>query len=236
MLGTTRRTVPATIARCCPAFPRRMAATATVKKREGTIADAFASLSSVEFHPLEPRFADLKRNLVSGHEEAVKSSWKRLLNTLKIEVQTIAKLGSGIIPELDYRYIDQPSELFNHEYRKRGVAVIRGVIPRDEALELKEDLKRYINANPTTKGRSFYYHMSMSSQLILSSAFPADNPQVYELYWSPSQIRARLHPNLLKTQKFLLGFWHSSDPHAMISSEPIVYADRLRIRQPGDAK
>lgn len=33
-----------------------------------------------------------------------------------------------------------------------------------------------------------------------------------------------------------MNFWHSKDPSAMISTrQPLVYADRLRIRQPGDA-
>ncbi|KAK5277698.1 hypothetical protein LTR16_009463, partial [Cryomyces antarcticus] len=67
--------------------------------------------------------------------------------------------------------------------------------------------------------------------------FPQDNPQVYELYWSPSQIRARAHPNLIKTQRFLMEFWHSKDPNALISSShPTIYCDRLRMRLPGDAK
>lgn len=41
---------------------------------------------------------------------------------------------------------------------------------------------------------------------------------------------------MLKTQKFLMSYWHSKDPHAEFSSDqPLTYADRLRIRQPGDA-
>lgn len=32
-------------------------------------------------------------------------------------------------------------------------------------------------------------------------------------------------------------FWHSKDPNALISSShPMIYADRLRMRMPGDAK
>lgn len=47
---------------------------------------------------------------------------------------------------------------------------------------------------------------------------------------------ARLHPNMLKAQQFLMSFYHSSDPKAQCSTEqPLVYADRLRIRQPGDS-
>ena len=93
------------------------------------------------------------------------------------------------------------------------------MIPRDEALDLKAKAQAYIAANPQVK------------------AFPADSPAVYELYWSPSQTAARAHPNMLATQKFLASVWHSSDPSSHISTTyPLTYADRLRIRKPGDGK
>ncbi|KAF4551102.1 Hypothetical protein D9617_14g075580 [Elsinoe fawcettii] len=204
--------------RCARGQVRNAATAAATQKQEGTIADAFASLSGQQFAPLEPRFAAIKQNLIQGHEEAVVASWNRLLDRLKTETSTIAKLGSAVVPEINYKDIHSPTQNFSQEYRKRGVAIIRNVIPEDEALRMKEDLRAYIKANPHTK------------------AFPADNPQVYELYWSPSQIRARSHPSLLSAQKFLLSYWHSADPTAPLSTSPIVYADRLRIRLPGDAQ
>lgn len=70
----------------------------------------------------------------------------------------------------------------------------------------------------------------------MPSGFPPAKPAVYELYWTPSQILARGHPNVLKTQAFLMSQWHSANESALISTaNPITYADRLRIRQPGDA-
>ncbi|KAG9929329.1 DUF1479-domain-containing protein, partial [Aureobasidium melanogenum] len=193
----------------------RTAATAASGKAEGTIADSFASLSGQQFEALEPRFAAVKENLIRGNEQAVKASWDRLLLTLKDEVQEIKRSGSSIVPQIDFKDIDAPSEHFSSEYRKRGVAVIKGAIPEAEALQMKEDLREYIKANPQTKSFS---------------------QQVFELYWSKSQIRARGHPNLLKAQQFLLSFWHSKDPNALFSDTPISYCDRLRMREPGDAK
>jgi hypothetical protein len=68
-------------------------------------------------------------------------------------------------------------------------------------------------------------------------AFPADNPQVFELYWSTTQLLARGNPNLLKTHRFLMSYWHSANPNVPLSMKhPISYADRLRMRLPGDAK
>lgn len=73
--------------------------------------------------------------------------------------------------------------------------------------------------------------------LTRGAAFPADNPQVYELYWSAPQLKARSHPNFMRVQQQLMSsLWHASNPASPISiTEPLSYADRLRIRQPGDA-
>jgi hypothetical protein len=194
-------------------------AMAPVQKKEGDISDAFASLSGMQFGPLEPRFADVKSKLIAGNEEAIQASWNRLLASLKEEIPIIKQLGSKVIPEIDFKDIDNPSPEFRAEHKKRGVAVIRNVLPQEEALQLKEGIREYLRANPQTK------------------AFPADSPQVYELYWSPSQIKARAHPNMIKAQRFLMEFWHSKDPNALVSSShPTMYADRLRMRLPGDAK
>lgn len=197
----------------------RTAATAAVQKKEGDISDAFASLSGMQFEPLEPRFAEVKARLISGREDALNESWNRLLASLREEIPIIAELKSKVVPEIDFKDIANASPEFISEHRKRGVAVIRNVIPQQEVLDMKEELRGYIKANPHTK------------------AFPPENPQVYELYWSPSQIKARAHPNLIESQKFLMSFWHSGDPNALISSShPTMYADRLRMRLPGDAK
>lgn len=130
----------------------RQASTTAQQKREGTIADAFASLSGQQFGPLEPRFASVKSALINGHEEAVQASWTRLLSQLQREVKVISQKKSSIIPVIDFRDTDTPSKAFADEYRKRGVAVIRNVIPEEEVLYMKDELKKYIRQNPHTKG------------------------------------------------------------------------------------
>lgn len=41
---------------------------------------------------------------------------------------------------------------------------------------------------------------------------------------------------MLKTQRFLMSYYQTNSPHAACStSQPLTYADRLRIRKPGDA-
>ncbi|KAL5119724.1 hypothetical protein ACEQ8H_002330 [Pleosporales sp. CAS-2024a] len=196
----------------------RTAAT-QAQRRAGDISDAFASLSGHQFKPLGAEYAQLKGRLIKGHENQVRESWERLLQTLREEIPTIIELGSKVIPEIDFKDLDHAPAHFSRELRKRGVAVVRNVVSKQEALQWKEEVREYIRQNPQTK------------------AFPADNPQVFELYWSRIQLLARGHPNLLKTHRFLMSYWHSLDPHAPLSTQhPISYADRLRMRLPGDAK
>ncbi|KAG9552868.1 DUF1479-domain-containing protein, partial [Aureobasidium melanogenum] len=187
------------------------------QKREGDISNAFSSLSGLAPTPLEPRFATLKSEIVAGNEDLIQMSFHRLLDALKEEIAVVKALKSKVIPEIDFRDIKDASTKFSAEYKSRGAAIIRNVIPPVEAMEMKEELQKYIAANPQTK------------------AFPSENPQVYELYWSPAQIRARSHPYLLAAQRFLLSHWHSKNPRGLVSTaHPAIYADRLRMRTPGD--
>ncbi|KJR83588.1 uncharacterized protein SPSK_10985 [Sporothrix schenckii 1099-18] len=192
------------------------------KKREGDISDSFASLSGLNATPLPDRYRQLKLSLVADHDEAqIVASWHRLLDVLRTENDTIARLGPDVIPSLRFSHLEEDLKAKHEELKKRGVAVVRGVIPRDEARAYKDQIEAYVAENKeATRG------------------FPPENPQVYELYWSAAQLAARGHPHLVATQKRLMqALWHVSDPHAPVDiSQPTMYADRLRIRQPGDAR
>ncbi|KAK8875275.1 DUF1479 domain protein [Apiospora arundinis] len=189
-------------------------------KREGDISDSFVSLSNPKRPPLPQRFLDLKRSLVKGREDAIIASWNRLLRQLRTENDLVAAKGPGIVPVLQFQTLEEQLPLFRDELQKRGVAVVKGVIPRDEARAYKSEIEEYVRQNPSTR------------------AFPPEDPQVYELYWSSPQVKVRAHPNFLKAQTLLMQhLWHSSSDTALIStSQPLAYADRLRIRQPGDAR
>ncbi|KAH8899973.1 DUF1479-domain-containing protein [Thozetella sp. PMI_491] len=197
-----------------------MATSRSTRKREGDISDSFASLAGKAAEPLPDKFRELKLQLVAGNEDKVVASWKRLLGVLKAENEKVAAAGPSIIPEVEFSRLEEDLAQLKDEIRKRGAAVVRGVLPEDETRAFKSEIEEYVRKNPHTKG------------------FPKDNPQVIELYWSDPQIRARTHPNMLKAQTALMTtLWHTSDPDAPISLQtPLLYADRLRIRQPGDAQ
>lgn len=194
--------------------------------------------------PLPQRFADIKNKIITGNEEALTQSWHRLLEALRVETAAIETAGPSIIPELDFANITNPThaEAFITHLKARGVGIVRGVVSREQALEWKHEATVYLASNPQTRGH------------------PSHDPQLFEIFWSPAQVAARAHPNVLATQKFAMHAWdipppHSSTPPSPSSSPvassfssttstapepititriPITYADRLRIQKPGD--
>ncbi|KAH7237722.1 uncharacterized protein BKA55DRAFT_520407 [Fusarium redolens] len=191
--------------------------TSLASKKEGDISDAFTSLSGAQREPLPDRYRQLKLNLLQGRQDKIVQSWNKLLRELKRENEIVAKKGPGVIPQIDFKDFEKSSHGLREEVKKRGVVVVRGVIPEGEARAYKAEVEEYVAKNPSTR------------------AFPPHDPQVYELYWSPPQLKARSHPNFLTVQHNLMSLWHTTSPTSISLSQPFSYADRLRIRQPGDA-
>jgi hypothetical protein len=111
--------------------------------------------SKGEAAPLDERFADQKKRLIADRGDQLKRSWDRLLCKLRDEVRTIEERAPDIIPSIDFKDIHAAPRSFHDELRKRGVAVVRGLIPEAEARGYKEDIEAYVRANPGTKGLLF---------------------------------------------------------------------------------
>ena len=128
------------------------AAAVQTARKEGDISSIFASLSGVTPAALPERFTNIKRDLVRGHESALTASWQRLIEKLAAENEIVAQTGPAIIPSIDFLEINNPPENFFVTTKHRGVAVIRGVIPEDEARSYKTKVEAYVKLNPSTKG------------------------------------------------------------------------------------
>ncbi|KAF5533931.1 DUF1479 domain-containing protein, partial [Fusarium mexicanum] len=206
----------ASLAKPSPPVLRRCM-TSLAAKKEGDISDAFTSLSGAQREPLPDRYRQLKLNLLQGRQDKIVQSWNKLLHELKRENEIVAQKGPGVIPQIEFKDLERSSDALREEVKKRGVVVVRGVVPEGEARAYKAEVEEYVARNPSTR------------------AFPPHDPQVYELYWSPPQLKARSHPNFLTVQHNLMSLWHTKSPTSISLSQPFSYADRLRIRQPGDA-
>lgn len=188
--------------------------TATVRP-EGDISTSFNSFGQGETYD-SSFWADIKKSLIKD-PEAFKASWLRLKEAYKAGLEEIKQRKSSIIPSVTLDELCNIEPTKREEILKRGCVVIRGVIPEKEAEGYKEEVLQYVKENPQTKG------------------FPKDAKVVYELYWSRPQVRARAHPNMKKATRFMNNLFHADPQAEVLLDQNVSYADRLRIRQPGDA-
>lgn len=153
-------------------YPKRLATSAQGARKEGNISSVFVSLSGKEETPLPERFADQKKRLIAGREDQIQKSWDRLLHKLKDEVHLIEQRGSNIVPSIDFKDLHSAPKTFQDELRKRGVAVIRGVIPELEARGYKEEIEAYAKANLGTKGMASIVRSPSFHHTNTNLAFP----------------------------------------------------------------
>lgn len=187
---------------------------ATVRP-EGDISTSFNSFSGGADYD-NSYWADIKKSLVKD-PVAFKESWLRLKAEFGRGLEEIRQKRNGVIPSVNMDELSSLEQLKRAEIMKRGCVVIRGVVPKEEAIGYKKSVQKYIEDNPHTKG------------------FPQNAKVVYELYWSKAQVRARAHPNLRQACNFINSLFHADPTAKILLNQNISYADRLRIRQPGDA-
>ena len=147
-----------------------MAAMSGMGKKEGDISDSFASMSGQGHQPLPNRFRELKLSLVAGHEAGVQDGWNRLLRQLKKENDEVASRGSNVIPEVDFDNLENDLVRLGDEIRKRGAAVVKGVIPEAEARAYKTEIEEYVRKNPSTRGT--HSHLQMLGRPLTSERLP----------------------------------------------------------------
>lgn len=203
---------------------KRLATTAAAenKAKGKDISAVFPSLRGETVGPTNNQhFVDVQNRILNGQEENIKASWERLLPAIEKEVEHVRKHGNKVIPDIDFKDLKQDSkgnvsfpEEIKDEIKNRGLAIVRNVIPRDEARQFKYDLDDYVSKNP-------------------AKGFPEANPTVYELYWTKPQLKARLSTNSLKTHIALESLWHSTSktPQIISTRHPVMYCDRVRMRQ-----
>jgi hypothetical protein len=140
--------------------------------------------------------------------------------------------GEPVIPEIAYADIraGRVPEAAIAAIRRTGTAVIRGVFPRAQAEDWNEELGDYITSNG-------YYDRNVDPNLDkYFSTLKSARPQIFGIYWSKPQARAREAESLAAARAFLNGLWrHESEGRVWFDpGREATYADRTRRREPGD--
>ncbi|KAG6853314.1 hypothetical protein C0991_005240 [Blastosporella zonata] len=178
---------------------------------------------SSESDPLPARFSDLKREIAASYPDFQKhatKAWGEIIAQLKVVTESIAQAGSDYIPQINFADLSNLGAEEIEKIKRRGTIVIRDVVPDEDAMRWKVQLKEFTKANPEAIG------------------IPENDKQFFMLYWTKPQVEARSHPNLLTASTWLNNLYHTGRDNVLTDgvdlSTPLTYADRFRIRHPGD--
>ena len=170
---------------------------------------------------LAPRRSELKRAFAETRDHVARATER---------IRTDDARGLPTVPELAYEDIaaGKVSDRATTAIRGSGVAIVRGVFPAAQATEWFDEVGRYLDDNAyetkETEKRSLDKYFS---------ALTAAKPQIFNVYWSRPQVRARQDPRLAETRGFLDRLWTNYDG-VFDPNLQCTYADRVRRRQPGD--
>ncbi|KAK4496205.1 hypothetical protein PRZ48_012185 [Zasmidium cellare] len=171
---------------------------------------------------LDDRFAALKQEIINDVDPKVlKQSYERLKAELADEVERLERLQQAAIPEVQWADVQANGgkipDNVAEEAKHAGCVLFRGVIPEEQALKWKQELKDYTLRHRAVGGR------------------PLSNPTFWLLYWTRPQVQARSHPEILRAMNSVMKLWHVEDDSLPIDMDSQVhYADRFRIRRAGD--
>ncbi|TPX12738.1 uncharacterized protein E0L32_000915 [Thyridium curvatum] len=191
---------------------------AKLRHRAKTMEPPVMSFYGAQPVPLPARFASIKRKLIAGHEDAIEASWARLLAALRDEIDTVVARGAaaddGLFPSIGFADIGDPARVaaFQKSLQRWGVGVVRGVVPDAEAAAWVAETRAYLEV---------HQHDVRPP--------PPQDPTCFDFFWTPAQVRARAHPNVLRAQSWAMGLWEAEDDDRMATRFPISYADRIRI-------
>lgn len=147
------------------------------------------------------------------------------------EIVALRDAGECVIPEISFSdlcadgFSDEQAELV----RKRGCIIVRGTIAEPEANHWNLELNEYLNANR--------YYAGLQEAIEAGDAARISHPHMLDIYWSRTQVEIRQSGRLHQVQKRLNGLWRMANCGEKGAFNPdlsYTYADRVRIRPPGD--
>lgn len=140
--------------------------------------------------------------------------------------------GIEPVPQIEFAQLDRISDAEKDHIRQRGCLVIRNVFDDHRVNDWNAELAEYLTRN------DYLTKLKQSSAVDnYFNTLSSDKPQIYGVFWSRAQMEARTDPAMAQAQSFLNRLWRFNGPTGQVFNPDVnlVYADRVRFRQPGDA-
>ena len=171
---------------------------------------------------------DFKRQM--GDVHALFDQVSQFIRDQVEDVEACTAKGESAWPVIDYADIQvgSVSRAQLDKLHQRGCVVIKNHFPREQALGWDSRLMAYLERNDFDRqyrgpGDDFF------------GSLAASRPEIYPIYWSPSQMEARQSERMARVQGFLNRLWRfESDGQRWFDPDVnCIYPDRIRRRPPG---
>jgi ectoine hydroxylase-related dioxygenase (phytanoyl-CoA dioxygenase family) len=175
-----------------------------------------------------------KKNLKSKSEN-YKENFLQIEKNITSEIlkiEDLKKNNQNIIPEVKFDDLNLNLEELKLKVKKRGCVVIRDVFDDNLITQMNKDLEQYIEEN------NYYEDQKKKADIDkYFSDLKSGKPQIFGLYWSKTQVNIRQSNELNHVKKWLNKLWVNkhNDQTIFDPNNELVYADRVRRREPGDA-
>lgn len=148
------------------------------------------------------------------------------------DIKATKARGEEVWPIIDYADIESGtvSAAALEALQRRGCVMIRGHFARAQAEQWDADAVDYVDSN-------YFFDRYSGPADDFFGTLAMSKPEIYPIYWSPTQMQARQHPRMATVQKFLNSQWKSeSDGKEWFDlNRDSLYPDRMRRRPPGSS-
>ena len=145
------------------------------------------------------------------------------------EITAARERGETVWPVIDYADIEAGTVPATAQalLHRRGCLVVRGHFGRDQALAWDRGIVDYVESN-----RFFEAYRGPGDDFFGSVG---SRPEIYPIYWSPTQMQARQSDRMARVQAFLNSQWkhESGGVRWFDPGRDSLYPDRIRRRPPG---
>jgi len=184
--------------------------------------------------PHRARIVAAKRQLLAQITDMPKR-FAAITTRVEKQIEQIAReraQGTAPVPQVEFSELDRISDIQKRHIRQRGCLVIRNVFDDARVVNWNAELGAYLTSN------NYLEKLQKSGAVdnyfgTLASA----KPQIYGAFWSRPQMEARTDPAMSAARQFLNRLWNFDGPEGAVCNPELdlVYADRVRFREPGDA-
>ena len=174
---------------------------------------------------------NILRNKSKNFRENFSKIEKYILSEI-IKIEDLKKNNKQIIPEIKFQDLNSNTEEFEREVKQKGCVIIRDVFEDNMMDEMNKDLENYIEEN------NYYEDQKKKADLDkYFSELKSGKPQIFGLYWSKTQVQIRQSAEMDVVKKWLNNLWINKNKDEVIfdPNQELVYADRIRRREPGDS-